>query len=45
MDVQSEIKQDRREWRVAVAESSTPRLIRVHGKPGLRRLSPSHLVS
>jgi hypothetical protein len=31
--------------RVAVAESSTPRLIGVHGKPGLRGLSPSHLVS
>jgi hypothetical protein len=30
---------------VAVAESSTPRLIGVHGKPGLRGLSPSHLVS
>jgi hypothetical protein len=29
--------------RVAVAESSTPRLIGVHGKPGLRGLSPSHL--
>jgi hypothetical protein len=28
---------------VAVAESSTPRLIGVHGKPGLRGLSPSHL--
>jgi hypothetical protein len=30
-------------WRVAVAESSTPRLSGVHGKPGLRGLSPSHL--
>jgi hypothetical protein len=30
---------------VAVAESSTPRLIGVHGKPGLRGLSPSHLIS
>jgi hypothetical protein len=30
---------------VAGAESSTPRLIGVHGKPGLRGLGPSHLVS
>jgi hypothetical protein len=29
--------------RVAVAKSSTPRLIGLHRKPGLRGLSPSHL--
>jgi hypothetical protein len=30
---------------IGSSESSTPRLIGVHGKPGLRGLSPTHLIS